>query len=148
MKARSRPPMARCAPTMIAAWMGIEALRCLGIALAVAAPLLAGPSSAHAGRYFVSVEGNDASPGTLERPFATLQRAQRAARQAKGREPVTIYLRGGTHYLSRHPDPYRRRLGNPIGPGRLPSLSKRAGRDQRRGPVERSEVGADCGTGS
>ena len=36
----------------------------------------------------------------LERPYATLQRAQQAARQAKGREPVTIYLRGGTHYLT------------------------------------------------
>ncbi len=36
----------------------------------------------------------------MERPYATLQRAQQAARQAKGREPVTIYLRGGTHYLT------------------------------------------------
>jgi hypothetical protein len=80
--------------------MGIEALRCLGIALAVAAPLLSGRSSAYAGSYFVSAEGNDANPGTLERPFATLQRAPRAARQAQRREPVTIYLRGGTHYLT------------------------------------------------
>ncbi len=100
MKAGARPPMVRCTSTTIALWMGIEALRCLGIALAVAAPLLAGSSPALAGTYFVSVKGNDADPGTLERPFATLQRAQRAARQAQGREPVMIYLRGGTHYLT------------------------------------------------
>ena len=100
MKAEARPPMARYTPATVALWMGIQGLRWLGIALAVTVPLLVGPSSALAGSYFVSVKGNDADPGTLERPFATLQRAQRAARQAKGREPVTIYLRGGTHYVS------------------------------------------------
>ena len=45
--------------------------------------------------YFVSPSGNDANPGTLEKPFATLQRAQQAARQKHG----DVFLRGGTHYL-------------------------------------------------
>ena len=31
--------------------------------------------------YFVSPTGDDANPGTLEKPFGTLQRAQTAARQ-------------------------------------------------------------------
>ncbi|HEV2437785.1 MAG TPA: PDZ domain-containing protein [Verrucomicrobiae bacterium] len=45
--------------------------------------------------YFVSPAGDDANPGTLDRPFATLQRAQQAVRQERG----TVYLRGGTYYL-------------------------------------------------
>jgi len=45
--------------------------------------------------YFVSPEGDDANPGTLERPFATLQRAQQAVRQKRG----DVFLRGGTYYL-------------------------------------------------
>jgi len=59
--------------------------------------------SAHAadsaGSYFVAPNGVDTNPGTRERPFATLGRAQQAARQARGRVPVTVCLREGTHYL-------------------------------------------------
>jgi len=55
---------------------------------------------ARAGRYFVASDGNDANPGTLKKPFATLSPAQQALRQAHGHEPITIYLRGGTHYLA------------------------------------------------
>lgn len=49
--------------------------------------------------FFVAPEGDDANPGTKEKPFATLTRARDAARQA--REPVTVYLRGGTYYLDK-----------------------------------------------
>jgi len=49
--------------------------------------------------FVVASEGDDANPGTKERPFATLTRARDAARQAK--EPVTVYLRGGTYYLDK-----------------------------------------------
>jgi hypothetical protein len=45
--------------------------------------------------YFVSPAGDDANPGTLNNPFATLQRAQQAARE----KPRNICLRGGTYYL-------------------------------------------------
>jgi hypothetical protein len=45
--------------------------------------------------YFVSPSGNDANPGTLKKPFATLQRAQEAVRQKHG----DVFLRGGTYYL-------------------------------------------------
>lgn len=50
----------------------------------------------HAQPYFVSPTGDDANPGTLEKPFATLQRAQSAVRQKRG----DVFLRGGIHYLS------------------------------------------------
>jgi hypothetical protein len=46
--------------------------------------------------YFVAPAGNDANPGTLAKPFATLQRAQTAVRQKRG----DVFLRGGIHYLS------------------------------------------------
>ena len=45
--------------------------------------------------YFVSPSGEDTAPGTLEKPFATLQRAQQAVRQKRG----DVFLRGGTYYL-------------------------------------------------
>jgi hypothetical protein len=45
--------------------------------------------------YFVSPAGNDANLGTFGKPFATLQRAQQAARQKHG----DVFLRGGTYCL-------------------------------------------------
>ena len=51
--------------------------------------------------FYVSTKGDDSNAGTLGAPFATLPRAQRAVRQAvaQGTLPVTVYLRGGVHYL-------------------------------------------------
>jgi hypothetical protein len=46
--------------------------------------------------YFVSPAGDDANPGTLKKPFATLERAEQAVRQKHG----DVFLRGGTYYLS------------------------------------------------
>jgi hypothetical protein len=45
--------------------------------------------------YFVAPTGDDANPGTLAKPFATLQRAQAAVRQKRGE----VFLRGGNYYL-------------------------------------------------
>jgi hypothetical protein len=45
--------------------------------------------------YYVSPAGDDTNPGSLDKPFATLQRAQQAARQKHD----TVFLRGGTYYL-------------------------------------------------
>ena len=56
--------------------------------------LLAAPSPALAAEYFVSPVGSDGDPGTLERPFATVQRAQEAATPGD-----TVYLRGGTYAM-------------------------------------------------
>lgn len=46
--------------------------------------------------YFVAPSGDDANPGTLRKPFATLQRAQQAMRRKCG----GVFLRSGTYYLS------------------------------------------------
>jgi hypothetical protein len=57
------------------------------------------PADARGARLYVAPNGNDTNPGTLEKPFATLQRAQQAARKGAGREPVTVFIREGIYYL-------------------------------------------------
>jgi len=61
---------------------------------------LPAPAGAETARIFVAPNGNDKNPGTLDKPFATLERAQQAARKVAGREAVTVMLRGGTYYLA------------------------------------------------
>jgi hypothetical protein len=46
--------------------------------------------------YYVAPTGDDDNPGTLEKPFGSLKRAQDAVRQKPGR----VWLRGGTYYLT------------------------------------------------
>ncbi len=50
---------------------------------------------------YVAPHGTDSHPGTQQRPFASLQRAQQEARALKQRttQPITIWVRGGTYYL-------------------------------------------------
>ncbi|HLP17230.1 MAG TPA: peptide-binding protein, partial [Bacteroidota bacterium] len=50
-------------------------------------------------RIFISPAGSDVNPGTREKPFATIRKAQLAARTIAG--PVVIYMLEGTYYLSR-----------------------------------------------
>lgn len=45
--------------------------------------------------FHVAPSGDDAWPGTAERPFATLERARSAAREAAGE--AVVHLRAGTH---------------------------------------------------
>lgn len=64
--------------------------------------LLTGLASAASVDFYVSVEGHDDSPGTLEKPFATLQRAQSAVRECikEGKDTdITVYVRGGNYFL-------------------------------------------------
>ncbi|HOB97919.1 MAG TPA: hypothetical protein PKM43_04120 [Verrucomicrobiota bacterium] len=56
--------------------------------------LCAAPAEFH-----VSPGGDDANACTRDKPFATPARAQQAARAAAGKEPVTVWLRGGTYAL-------------------------------------------------
>lgn len=72
-------------------------VRCLTVSM-LALAWLAQPQAA-AREFFVSPVGDDAHPGSIAQPFATLYRAQQAVRSVAGREPVTIFLRGGTYYL-------------------------------------------------
>lgn len=55
--------------------------------------------------FHVAPTGDDGNPGTLERPFATVERARDAVRELRAAGPVegsvTITLRGGIHALPR-----------------------------------------------
>jgi parallel beta-helix repeat protein len=55
--------------------------------------------------YYVAPNGNDNALGTPEQPFATIERARNAIRQLKQqdnqlKQSVTVFIRGGTYYLS------------------------------------------------
>ncbi|NQT92037.1 MAG: right-handed parallel beta-helix repeat-containing protein [Lentisphaerae bacterium] len=52
--------------------------------------------------FTVAIDGDDNNPGTEQQPFATLHRARDAARAARAKHacPVTVQVRGGTHYLA------------------------------------------------
>ncbi len=57
-------------------------------------------------KLFVSPDGRDRNPGTLEKPLGTLSGAQKAARKLRakgdaGKPSITIYLRGGIYELDR-----------------------------------------------
>ncbi len=48
---------------------------------------------------FISKNGNDNNPGTQSKPLATFEAAQIKVRSI--REPVTVYIREGTYYLTK-----------------------------------------------
>jgi hypothetical protein len=62
--------------------------------------LMAMVCSVAGAEFFVSTSGSDNNIGTLDKPFATFVRAQRAARQERKKGGVTVWLRGGTYYLA------------------------------------------------
>ncbi len=47
----------------------------------------------------VAPAGNNANPGTADRPVATISTAQRIARASAGNGPVTVWLHEGVYYL-------------------------------------------------
>ena len=50
---------------------------------------------------YVSPSGNDRNDGSIDAPLATLSMARDKADSLKsGTTPVTVYLRGGTYYLT------------------------------------------------
>ena len=54
---------------------------------------------ASAADFHVSPSGNDGNPGTQAAPFQTLEAARNAARAFSGKEPVTVHVADGIHYL-------------------------------------------------
>ncbi len=68
------------------------------------ATVAAAGSAASATEFYVAPTGDDANPGTPEKPFATLQQARDAIRGRKQRgplsQPVTVWLRGGVYRMS------------------------------------------------
>ncbi len=64
--------------------------------------LLASLAPLRAAEFYVAPNGDDARTGSKEQPFATLHPAQLAARKARPQgQTVTVFLRGGTHYLAK-----------------------------------------------
>jgi hypothetical protein len=59
-------------------------------------------SASFARDYYVATDGNDANPGTIERPFATLEKARDTIRRSKAEAlaggSVTVYLRHGSYF--------------------------------------------------
>ena len=51
------------------------------------------PQAPHSNEFYVSPTGNDRGPGTQTQPFATISRAQRAAREAKHLRKQPIHVR-------------------------------------------------------
>ena len=80
---------------------GVAVRRTLAAVFAAAACCLASAADVE---LFVSTRGDDAWPGTKEKPFATAQRAVRAVRELKSSgpapAPVTVYFRDGVYALS------------------------------------------------
>lgn len=54
---------------------------------------------AGAATFTVAPNGNDSNPGTAQKPFATLARAQAAARTAKSAGAITVEVRGGLYEM-------------------------------------------------
>ncbi len=52
------------------------------------------------GDYYVAVDGNDSNPGTLEQPFATMQKAIQAAEPGE-----LVYVRGGVYEIVQGANP-------------------------------------------
>ncbi len=57
-------------------------------------------SIAFAGNYYVATNGDNANPGTIEKPFATLEKARDAVRQDKSGDAAVI-IRGGKYFLAK-----------------------------------------------
>lgn len=79
-----------------------------GLAVAAALLAVAGAAACFAGEaqmngsFHVATDGNDANPGSKEKPFATLARARDAVRErirAGQRGNLTVSVRGGTYEL-------------------------------------------------
>jgi hypothetical protein len=53
--------------------------------------------------FCVATNGSDQNPGTMAKPFATLEKAKAAVRERVkiSRQPIRVLLREGTYYLSR-----------------------------------------------
>jgi hypothetical protein len=59
-------------------------------------------SASYARDYYVATDGNDVNAGTIEKPFATLEKARDTIRQTKARAlaagGITVYLRDGSYF--------------------------------------------------
>lgn len=75
-------------------------LACLLTAAAIGWTADAGRPAAGISEVYVSPSGNDANPGTKEKPLKSPAAGQRAARKLSAGGPVRVWFRGGTYYLA------------------------------------------------
>jgi hypothetical protein len=73
--------------------MSSHTVKCAS-AIAAFCGLLAVSHPAYSAEFFVAPNGSDEAPGTMERPFATIQRAQQSVAPGD-----TVYIRGGTYQM-------------------------------------------------
>jgi Right handed beta helix region len=61
------------------------------------------PCSAKAptAKIFVAPDGDDTNPGTQEKPFQTIQKAQEQIREQRRQQAITVFLRGGTYPIAK-----------------------------------------------
>lgn len=82
-------PVRRLVPLLVIVWFS----------------LVSRPAAAGSNLFFVAPGGDDRGPGTLERPFRTLERARDAIREGRRSAalsgPVQVLVRGGTYQLAR-----------------------------------------------
>ena len=85
---------------------------------------------AQAAEFYVSLAGSDAAAGSRAAPFRTLERARDASRPFCGKEPVTVWLHGGTYAIDKTIEFDTRDSGtgkNPVAyravPGETPVIS-------------------------
>ncbi len=80
------------------------------IALILIAVLVLGMTPAYATdstpawkEFYVSTQGSDANPGTIDAPFATLERAQKAVREVNNdmQGDIVVNILGGTYFLDK-----------------------------------------------
>ncbi len=63
--------------------------------------LSAARSDARGVAFYVSTNGKDSNPGSLKKPFRSLEKARDSVRASQKDGPVTVYLRGGMYALDR-----------------------------------------------
>lgn len=51
--------------------------------------------------YYIAPDGRDTNPGSIKEPFSSLEKARDTIRQSKTNDPITVFLRQGTYYLSK-----------------------------------------------
>jgi len=66
-------------------------------------PMAIGTLPLRAAVFYVATDGSDGNPGSMEKPFASLEQARDAVRQVRGEnvERITVFLRGGVYYLTK-----------------------------------------------
>lgn len=62
-----------------------------------------GPPPVAGDEFFVATTGDDANPGTKDRPFKTIAAAQMAVRNSpdRGKTPITVTVASGTYYVGK-----------------------------------------------